>query len=464
MTSPPDPGHDSLVGRDLKHYRVEDVLGRGGMGVVYRARDTRLDRPVALKVLSDALVHDALFKRRFLQEARAASAVNHPAIAQIYDVDDVEGVTFIAMELVEGRTVADLVMDRSPDLLRTLDIVIQAARGLDKAHEVGIVHRDIKSQNIMVTRDGHVKILDFGLAKLLDTTDSTDGREALTRMETIAQTRMGLVVGTVAYMSPEQARGRPVDHRSDIFSLGIVLHELVTGERPFSGDTALDTMHAIAFGDSRPIAELRSDVPVSLQRVVSRCLTKSPEERYASARELVADLTDVRREVESGIFRDPPLAERLRERVRALKEQPPSSWFIALAAAALAAVIVVLIVGRDIPFGEIIVFAILGLFIYRRFRNRRIRLIGRFAGKVKKMPEVRLIVRDVNRIVVHVDSASASTYARINEQIDKVNGKLFVGEPFTVSIKEDRDPEERRTLLEGPGVIYVRDDVTDAAG
>ncbi len=225
-----------MIGQTLKHYRIDAELGRGGMGVVYRAEDTRLRRPVALKVLSAELTADPDRRRRFLQEARSAARITHPAIAQIYDVDEEAGVTFIAMELVEGRTVRSMIGDRDLDLLSAIDIAIQVAGGLAKAHEAGIVHRDIKSDNVIMSGDGHAKILDFGLAKLLDpSAGQSEETTEISAMQTLAQTQMGVVMGTVAYMSPEQARGRATDHRTDIFSLGVMLYEMATGELPFKG-------------------------------------------------------------------------------------------------------------------------------------------------------------------------------------------------------------------------------------
>jgi serine/threonine protein kinase len=212
-----------VIGRTVKHYEIESEIGRGGMGVVYRARDTRLNRVVALKCLPPELSRDDDRKGRFVREARAACAVNHPAIAQIFDVDETEDGLFIVMELVEGRTVRDLLRGQELDVLGALEIAMQVASGLAKAHAGGVIHRDIKADNIIVTPDGHAKILDFGLAKLVDSgPTNTDGATALSQMETAVRTRVGVVVGTLQYMSPEQARGHAVDPRSDVFSLGVV--------------------------------------------------------------------------------------------------------------------------------------------------------------------------------------------------------------------------------------------------
>ncbi|MCJ7582664.1 MAG: serine/threonine protein kinase, partial [Candidatus Aminicenantes bacterium] len=250
----------TLEGKSLKHFKIEKLLGRGGMGVVYLGRDTRLDRPVAIKVLRPDLTANRDRQSRFLQEARSAASVTHPAIAQIYDVDEADGNTFIAMEYVEGKTVTQLIANQELDLVGAVEIALQVTEGLSKAHKANIVHRDIKSDNIMLTKDGHAKLLDFGLAKLLDPPiadgqTQTYGDFAKTR--TLPETQPGMVLGTVAYMSPEQARGKPVNQSSDVFSLGIVLYEMIAGELPFKGDSPLDTMHSIAFDEARPVTMIR---------------------------------------------------------------------------------------------------------------------------------------------------------------------------------------------------------------
>src|SRR5262245_26937140 len=237
-----------LVGRTLGQYRVEGVLGQGGMGVVYRAQDLKLQRSVAVKMLPPELTADAERRKRFLLEARAAARISHSAIAQVYDVEEHEGVIFIAMELVEGSTVAALIASNELDLLGAIDIALEVAEGLAKAHEMGIVHRDIKPANIILTSDGHPKILDFGLAKLTDPTESTltiPGGKI--EMSTMTQTQVGMVKGTPAYMSPEQVKGAMIDARSDLFSLGVMLFEMATGEVPFRRPTPIETMHAVAF-------------------------------------------------------------------------------------------------------------------------------------------------------------------------------------------------------------------------
>jgi predicted Ser/Thr protein kinase len=449
-----------MTGRTFKHYEVEEELGRGGMGVVYRAKDTKLGRQVALKVLPPDLTGDEDRKKRFLQEARAASAVNHPAIAQIYDVDDGPDGIFMAMELVEGKTVKSLIQARELDLLGAVEIAIQVAGGLQKAHEAGIVHRDIKPENLIVTPDGHAKILDFGLAKLLELPkDGAQTPDGISHMETLAKTQAGFVLGTLRYMSPEQARGQAVDSRSDIFSLGIVLYEMVTGSLPFSGASPLDTLHAIAFEETRPITALRPNLPPSLQRVVSRCLRKRAADRYADAKELAADLKTVQREVESGISSKAPFAARLQERWRSLQERTIGEWLLpALIVVAVVAVLLAFYFRSGGGIGPGLVFTVIGgLLVWRRFRNQRQRLARRFTSKVKRMAEVRIVALDGTRFVVVADQAQARTYVRINAALDAVNASMFFGDPFTLVVKEELAPEDEKALLSTSGILYARE-------
>jgi predicted Ser/Thr protein kinase len=445
-----------VIGREIRHYQVETLLGRGGMGVVYRARDGRLGRAVALKFLASEVTADPDRRSRFLREARAACAVNHPAIAQVYDVDETDEGIFIAMELVEGRTVRDLVQQRELDVLGSLEIAGQVAAGLAKAHEAGIVHRDIKPENIMVTPDGHAKILDFGLAKLRDTEPSSG--DQLSNMETLARTQAGMVVGTLRYMSPEQARGQAVDHRSDIFSLGILLYEMVTGALPFSGNTPLDTLHAIAFEETKPVTQLRPHVPPGVQRVITRCLRKRPQDRYPEARELLNDLKAVQRDVESGVSAKVPLLERLRQQIGGFGDVSPRDWLVPGVLAAVFVAAAVLLIVQQGFVGAVLLVGV-GLWIWRRVRNRAHSLTRRFVAKVQRMPEVSLIAVDGSRILVLADRAAAKTYVRVNALLDDVNARLFFGDPFTVAVRDDLPPGELRAVLQRPGVLYVRDDL-----
>jgi len=449
-----------MVGKELKHFKIEKLLGKGGMGVVYLARDVRLDRPVALKVLRADLTANADRRRRFLQEAKAASAVTHPSIAQIYDVDEVEGTTFIAMEFVEGKTVSHLIDKHELDLVGSVEIALQVAEGLSKAHEANIVHRDIKSDNIMVTRDGHAKLLDFGLAKLLDpvSADEESDIQGMKETETLSHTQPGTVMGTAAYMSPEQARGLPVNQASDVFSLGVVLYEMVTGELPFKGDTPLDTMHSIAFDEARPVTVIRQNLPPELHRIISRCLRKRPEDRYRNARALAVDLKRLKHDIESGIQRSIPAGERVRMFFEGIKTSLPfGPTGVAIAVIGLA--LVALIVFTKLETGAIIGLGILALLLYRYVRNRKNRMLKRFSSKISKFPEVKAIIRRDDHITVVVDEAKAKTYLRINSMVDMVNKKLYFGKNIEASVRDDLSLDEFQHLLRGPTVIYVRDDV-----
>ncbi len=270
-----------LRGTRLGPYEVADRIGAGGMGEVYRARDTRLGREVAIKVLLEAAAGDTDQLRRFEREARSAAALNHPNIATVYEIGDHAGTRFIAMELVEGRTLKQMLEAGPLPVMELLDLATQIARGLAKAHAAGIVHRDLKPGNLMVTSEGLLKILDFGLARRTPHAPEV-GSEI---------TREGSVLGTVQYMSPEQAAARPLDHRSDQFSFGAILYEMATGRRAFARDTAPQTLAAIIEDEPEPMKMLHAEIPAGLQAILARCLAKDPERRYASTADLASALT-----------------------------------------------------------------------------------------------------------------------------------------------------------------------------
>jgi Tol biopolymer transport system component len=278
------------AGTRLGPYEILGPLGAGGMGEVYRARDPRLGREVALKILPAEMSADRDRLTRFEQEARSASALNHPNIVTIYEVGRSGETSYIAMELVSGKTVRELLAEGALPLRRLLSLAGQIADGLARAHEAGIVHRDLKPENVMVTRDGHAKILDFGLAKLVPHAGS-DASQLATAIE---PTRPGVVLGTVGYMSPEQASGHALTFHSDQFSLGAILYEMAAGKRAFSRGTAAETLAAIIRDEPEPLQSLSPQVPVALRWVVERCLAKDPEERYASTRDLARDLAHLR--------------------------------------------------------------------------------------------------------------------------------------------------------------------------
>ncbi len=273
----------SMVGKTVSHYRIIDELGRGGMGIVYAAEDTKLGRRVALKVLAQDVAADHERVQRFIREAQAASAINHPNIATIYEIDEVDGLTFIAMELVEGATLRAKMSAGIPSFDEILDLSRQIARALGKAHELGIVHRDIKPENIVVRPDGLVKILDFGLAKLLQTSESTDATQAM------SLTREGAVMGTARYMSPEQARGTPVDARADVFAVGSVFYEMAAGRPAFPGETHVDVLYAVVNTPPAPIPD-DAGVPREYQGIVARALAKKPADRFDDCSAVAAEL------------------------------------------------------------------------------------------------------------------------------------------------------------------------------
>ena len=265
-------------GQRLGQYEIVSWLGAGGMGEVYRARDARLGREVALKVLPSDLAEEPDRLRRFEEEARAASALNHPSIVTIYDIGSSDSVPFIAMELVEGKTLRDVLRGGPVPLKRLLSLSAQIADGLARAHAAGIVHRDLKPENLMVTKDGFVKILDFGLAKL-----ASVGFEASDPSRPKAMTRAtapGTVLGTVGYMSPEQASGLPADFRSDQFSLGTILYEMIAGKRAFDRPTAVQTLSAVIQDEAVPLSVAASKTPANLVWIVERCLAQDPEDRH----------------------------------------------------------------------------------------------------------------------------------------------------------------------------------------
>lgn len=503
-----------MIGSQISHYSIERKLGQGGMGVVYLARDVRLDRPVALKVLPRELTRDPERRERFFREARAASAVNHPAIAQIYDVETEGELSYIAMEYVDGSTVSQLIARGELDVVSAVEIGIQCARAFAAAHEAGIVHRDIKSDNIMVTRDGHPKVLDFGLAKLVDLGapssgsgsslasgplgplgpletpsrsastladadantaayelgagshgHSSEGQSAVTAdaaTVALSLTQAGVVMGTVAYMSPEQARGRAADPRSDVFSFGIVLYEMATGQLPFRGESALDTMHAIAFQPSAPVTSVRSGLPWSLQKAIERCLEKDPERRYASMTQLVDDLVEIKRELDSGVTRGMPLLDRFRgltpRRLSSMGLSTRGYVTLAIWTLILGALIVTVLLNNG-GFASTMPFLGTGAFVFLRFRSKRRRTARKFAKRAGKLKPVVLVALEGSRFTVVIEEAQAKTYVKLNSLLDSANGSLYQGPPFEISIRDEVGEDERRSLITTTGVMYVRDDL-----
>ena len=295
----------------IAHYRIMEPLGAGGMGAVYKAYDKKLHRIVALKLLPSDYVSQQDRRNRFLQEARAASALNHPHILTVYEVGEDNGIPYIAMEYVEGQTLRQKIRSRALQLKQSLEISVQIAEGIAKAHEVGIIHRDLKPENLMISRDGYAKILDFGLAKLVAQREralvADSEQKTLIRVETDS----GTLIGTVNYMSPEQLLGQRVDRRCDIFSFGVVLCEMLTGDCPFVHENRIDTMHAILHEEPKLPEAIKSELPVSLHRILTKALQKAPKSRYQTVKELATELKTVMRELEMGKAVFAPTSTRL---------------------------------------------------------------------------------------------------------------------------------------------------------
>lgn len=269
-----------MIGLTVAHYRITGKLGQGGMGVVYQAEDSRLERTVALKFLSPEMLDDGEAKARFLREARAAASLDHPNVCTVYEIGQEEGRAFIAMAFIEGETLKAKVGKRPLPLAEALDIAIQACEGLKAAHRRGIVHRDIKSANLMLTAEGKVKVMDFGLAQLA-------GQSGLTKSRT--------TLGTAAYMSPEQAQSLALDHRTDLWSLGVVLYEMIAGQMPFQGENEAAVLYAVAHSSPAPVTELRAGLPAALDRVLAKAMAKDPGERYQHVEDLLVDLRALQR-------------------------------------------------------------------------------------------------------------------------------------------------------------------------
>jgi Tol biopolymer transport system component len=290
-----------MVGQSLLHYKITEKIGEGGMGAVYKAADTHLDRPVAIKVLPPDKVADPERKQRFVLEAKSASALRHPNIVVIHDIASDQGRDFIVMELVDGQSFDALIGRRGLKLNEALGYAVQVADGLAKAHAAGIVHRDLKPTNIMVTEEGLVKILDFGLAKLMEEApDSGAGPTLTLGQDGKPRTEAGFVVGTAAYMSPEQAEGKKVDARSDIFSFGAVLYEMLTGRKAFGRESGIKTLAAVLNEEPKPPSAINEAIPLELERILGRCLRKDPQRRWQTMSDLKVALQDLKEDSESG--------------------------------------------------------------------------------------------------------------------------------------------------------------------
>jgi Tol biopolymer transport system component len=294
-----------MVGRTLAHYKILQKLGAGGMGEVYVAEDTKLSRKVALKVLPPEMASSERLKR-FEREAKAVAALDHPNIVTIFSVEEADGVNFITMQLVKGKTLTELIPENGVSLSEFFEIAVPLADAVSAAHQEGITHRDLKPDNLMVSDEGRLKVLDFGLAKLRP----EFGEPGMSELPTQSMTQEGRIVGTVAYMSPEQAEGSRVDHRSDIFSLGIIFYQLVTGRCPFRGKSAAGILSSILRDTPESVSEVNRNLPANLGKIIGRCLVKDPERRYQSAKDIRNELEELKQDVESGVVfkRRPPIA------------------------------------------------------------------------------------------------------------------------------------------------------------
>src|SRR5258708_3248711 len=293
-----------MVGRTVLHYRLIEKIGSGGMGEIYKAQDARLNRFVAIKVLTAAKSGDADRRRRFIQEAQAASALNHPNIITIHDIIAEPDTDYLVMEFVAGMTLLDLIPSGGLRVPQVLRYSSQMADALSAAHAAGIIHRDFKPGNVMITSSGLVKVLDFGLAKLTDRSPVSQFEAAAT-VSHMPLTMEGSIMGTVSYMSPEQAEGKRVDARSDIFSFGTVLYEMVTGFRAFKGDSSVSTLSAVLRDEVRPISETAPDVPLEREQIIDRCLHKNPDDRFQAMKEVEQALPVLRRHSDSGVLYRP---------------------------------------------------------------------------------------------------------------------------------------------------------------
>jgi serine/threonine protein kinase len=316
-----------MIGQTLGHYEILDRLGAGGMGEVYRAEDTRLQRQVALKILPPEMAKSQERLVRFQREAQTLAALDHPNIVHIYSVERGEDVHFLTMQLIQGKRLSDLTPEEGMPLEQILEIAIPLADALRAAHEKGITHRDLKPENVMIDLEGRVKILDFGLAKLR----LPDPGPEASQLRTEAMTQEGMVLGTVPYMSPEQVQGEPVDHRTDIFSLGIVLYEMASGLRPFRGANSASLMSSILRDQPAPVSDVKAGLPEELGRILSRCLEKNPERRFQSARSLRDELKELELQTASGQL----ASERVEVPSASTARDLPKPRWLALALAAL---------------------------------------------------------------------------------------------------------------------------------
>src|SRR5579863_44134 len=318
-----------MIGQTVSHYRVLGKLGGGGMGVVYEAEDLKLGRHVALKFIPENLAHDAKSLERFTREARAASQLNHPNICTIHGIEDNNGHPFIVMEKLDGESLKQRISGHALETDKVLDIGVQVAEALVASHAKGIVHRDIKPANIFITPAGQVKVLDFGLAKLVHNTG--DDEQAADN----SLTAVGVIPGTAVYMSPEQARSETIDARSDLFSFGVVMYEMATGKKPFSGNNSLVTLDAVLHSKPVPPRDLNPKISIELEGIIGKAMEKDRNHRYQSAAEMKSDLALLRRETESGTVKSGSNTIRLRAATKTFTRNSRWQTYLLVAMAAL---------------------------------------------------------------------------------------------------------------------------------
>jgi TolB-like protein/Flp pilus assembly protein TadD len=428
-------------GRMLSHCRLVEKIGEGGMGVVWRAIDTRLEREVAVKILPPELAGDPARLARFEREAKAVAALNHPNIVTIYSVERADGIHFFTMELVDGVPLSDQLSRDGLPLERFLNLAIPLADALSAAHEQGITHRDLKPANIMVTRQGRVKILDFGLAKLLRE-ESGEGPEAPTRTNSL--TRDGGLLGTIPYMSPEQVEGRAVDHRSDLFSLGTILYEMATGRHPFRGDSHAAVMSAILKETPRRVNEIEPELPADLGRIIRHCLQKDPERRCQTAKGLRNELEELRKTSESEAVA-PALQSAVLSRSRSR-----TGWIALAAVVAVLAVLAYRFIGTELP-------TVVGTqrIVVLPFENLGPPEDAYFASGMTEEITSRLAVLSGLGVI---SRTSAMSYEGTTKTIQEIGDELDVGYVLEGTVRWDREGEGQGRVRVTPQLIRVADD------
>jgi TolB-like protein/predicted Ser/Thr protein kinase len=428
---------DGMIGESISHYRILEKLGEGGMGVVYKAEDTKLKRTVALKFLSGRAVAGDEERVRFQREAEAAAALSHPNICTVHEIDEFEGRPFIAMEFVDGQTLKQMIAAGPLKLDAALATALQVAEGLQEAHGAGIVHRDIKPANVMVAGEGRVKIMDFGLAT----------SQAATRV-----TQKGTTIGTVAYMSPEQARGGEVDHRTDIWSFGAMLYEMVSGRLPFKGDSEQAVIYSIFNDEPQPLTGLRTGVPVDLERIAGKCLAKDPGERYQTATDLLADLRRLQRVSASGAPPPGPAVSRSGTEPRA------RHWSRGATLAAILVVIVALAPGilrRYFPTSGERSAAERAMLVVLPFDNLGAPEDEYFADGITE--EITSRLATLHELGV-ISRTSAVTYKNTSKTIKQIGQELQVDYVLEGTVRWDRSGDGISRVRVTPQLIRVADD------